>query len=138
MSARSKARRRALDLLYAADLRDEPATDTLARAVAEGSGPANPYTETLVRGVVDRLERIDRILGAYSEGWTLDRMPAVDRNVLRLAVWELVWAEDVPDTVAITEAMALVRDLSTDDSPPFVNGVLATVARHRATDDLPG
>ncbi len=138
MAARSKARRRALDLLYAADLRDEPATDTLERAVGEGTGPANPYTETLVRGVVEQLERIDRILGAYSEGWTLDRMPAVDRNVLRLAVWELIWADDVPDTVAITEAMALVRDLSTDDSPPFVNGLLATVARHRATDDLPG
>lgn len=138
MAARSKARRRALDLLYAADLRDEPATDTLDRAVAEGAGPANEYTGTLVRGVVEQQERIDRILGSYSEGWTLDRMPAVDRNVLRLAVWELVWADDVPDTVAITEAMALVRDLSTDDSPQFVNGVLATVARHRATDDLPG
>jgi transcription antitermination protein NusB len=138
MAARSKARRRALDLLYAADLRDEPATDTLERAIAEGAGPSNDYTVSIVQGVVEQQERIDRILGAYSQGWTLDRMPAVDRNVLRLAVWELIWAEDVPDTVAITEAMALVRDLSTDDSPPFVNGVLATIARHRATDDLPG
>jgi len=136
--ARSKARRRALDLLYAADLRDEPATDTLERAVGEGTGPTNAYSETLVRGVVERQERIDRILSAYSEGWTLDRMPAVDRNVLRIGVWELIWAEDVPDTVAITEAMALVRDLSTDESPPFVNGLLGTIARHRATDELPG
>ena len=137
MAARSKARRRALDLLYAADLRDEPGTDTLERAVAEGTGPSNPYTETLVRGVVEQQERIDRLLGAYSEGWTLDRMPAVDRNVLRIGVWELIWAEDVPDAVAITEAMALVRELSTDDSAAFVNGILATISRHRATDDLP-
>lgn len=133
MGARSKARKRALDLLYAADLRGEPATDTLDRSVEEGSGPTNDYTVTLVRGVVEHQARLDELLSTYSEGWTLDRMPAVDRNVLRIGLWELLYADDVPDAVAVTEAMALVRDLSTDESPPFVNGILGNIQRHKAT-----
>ncbi len=133
MGARSKARKRALDLLYAADLRGESATDTLDRAVEEGAGPTNDYTTTLVRGVVEHQARIDELLTTYSEGWTLDRMPAVDRNVLRIGLWELLWADDVPDAVAVTEAMALVRELSTDESPPFVNGVLGNIQRNKAT-----
>jgi N utilization substance protein B len=133
MGARSKARKRALDLLYAADLRGEPATDTLDRTVEEGSGPTNDYTVTLVRGVVEHQARIDQVLSRYSEGWTLDRMPAVDRNVLRIGLWELLYADDVPDEVAISEAMALVRELSTDESPPFVNGILGNIQRNKAT-----
>jgi transcription antitermination protein NusB len=133
MGARSKARKRALDLLYAADLRSEPATDTLDRTVEEGSGPTNDYTVTLVRGVVEHQARIDEVLSRYSEGWTLDRMPAVDRNVLRIGLWELLYADDVPDEVAISEAMALVRELSTDESPPFVNGILGNIQRNKAT-----
>lgn len=129
--ARSKARKRALDLLFAADLRRESAVDTLERAVAEGSGPANPYTETLVRGVVEHRDRIDEVLTSFAHGWTLDRMPAVDRNVLRIGVYELLFAEDVPDPVAVTEAVALVRDLSTDDSPSFVNGVLGAIMKDK-------
>lgn len=131
MGARSKARKRALDLLYAADLRGEEATTTLDRAVEEGAAPANPYTAVLVRGVVEHRDAIDRLLADHAQGWTLERMPAVDRNVLRLGVYEMLWQDDVPDGVAVTEAMALVRELSTDDSPPFVNGVLGAIQRTR-------
>jgi N utilization substance protein B len=131
MAARSKARKRALDVLFASELRGESATEALDRAVAEGEAPTNDYTLTLVRGVVDHQQRIDQLLRDYSEGWSLERMPAVDRNVLRLGVYELLYAEDVPDAVAVTEAMALVRDLSTDESPAFVNGVLGTIVRDK-------
>ena len=133
MGARSKARKRALDVLYAAELRGELAVEHLERVSAEVDGPNNPYTATLVRGVVEHQVRIDELLSDYSEGWTLERMPAVDRNVLRIGVWELLYADDVADAVAITEAMALVRDLSTDDSPPFVNGILGNIARNKAS-----
>jgi len=133
VSARSKARKRALDLLYASELRRESAVDALDRAIGEGEGPANPYTDDLVRGVVEHQPRIDEVLASYSEGWTLDRMPAVDRNVLRLGVYELLYVDDIPDAVAVSEAMALVRDLSTDESPQFVNGILGAVVRNKPT-----
>jgi N utilization substance protein B len=133
MSARSKARKRALDILYAAELRGEDPVAALEAAIAAGEGPTNDYTVVLVRGVVEHQERIDGLLAEYSQGWTLERMPAVDRNVLRLGVFELLHADDVPDPVAVTEAMALVRDLSTDESPSFVNGVLGNIQRHKAT-----
>ena len=131
MGARYKARKRALDLLYAADLRAEQATVTLDRSVEEGEGPSNSYTSVLVHGVVEHQARIDELLSTYAEGWTLERMPAVDRNVLRLGVYELLYVDDVPDGVAVSEAMALVRELSTDDSPPFVNGILGAIVRHK-------
>ncbi|KAA1415305.1 transcription antitermination factor NusB [Nocardioides humilatus] len=131
--ARSKARKRALDLLFAADLRSETGVDTLDRAIDEGSGPTNAYTETLVRGVVEHLARIDEVLASFAQGWTLDRMPAVDRNVLRLGVFEMLYVDDVPDAVAVTEALALVRELSTDESPAFVNGVLGAILRSKPT-----
>ncbi|HYG94472.1 MAG TPA: transcription antitermination factor NusB [Nocardioides sp.] len=131
--ARRKARKRALDLLFASDLRSESAGDALERAIAEGSAPTNAYTVTLVRGVVEHRARIDEVLGQYAQGWTLDRMPAVDRNVLRMGVFELLWADDVPDAVAVSEAMALVRELSTDESPSFVNGVLGAIQRSKST-----
>jgi N utilization substance protein B len=133
VAARSKARKRALDLLYASDLRGESAEDALDRAVAEGDGPTNAYTADLVRGVSEHLTRIDEVLSEYSEDWTLDRMPAVDRNVLRLGVFELLYVDDVPDAVAVSEAMALVRDLSTDESPQFVNGILGAVLRNKSS-----
>jgi transcription antitermination protein NusB len=131
MGARSKARKRALDILYAAELRGEEPTAALDRAIEAGEGPPNDYTSELVRGVVDHRPRIDELLAEYSEGWTLARMPAVDRNVLRLGVFELMWADDVPDAVAVTEAIALVRDLSTDESPGFVNGILGNLLRSK-------
>ncbi len=131
--ARSKARKRALDLLFAADLRRESAGETLDRSIEEGAAPANPYTETLVRGVVEHQSRIDEVLATYAQGWTLDRMPAVDRNVLRIGVYEMLYLDDVPDAVAVTEAMALVRDLSTDESPSFVNGLLGAILKNKPT-----
>lgn len=133
MPARSKARKRALDVLYAAELRGQDAVEALEAAVAEGEGPTNPYTETLVRGVTEHRGRIDELLAQYAQGWTLDRMPAVDRNALRLGVFELIYLDDVPDAVAVSEAVALVRDLSTDDSPAYVNGVLGSMMRDRDT-----
>jgi N utilization substance protein B len=133
MPARSKARKRALDVLYAAELRGEDAVDALEAAVAAGEGPTNPYTETLVRGVAQHRERIDEILADYAQGWTLARMPAVDRTALRIGAFELLYVEDVPHPVAVSEAVALVRNLSTDDSPSVVNGVLGAMLRDRDT-----
>lgn len=133
MSARTKARKRALDVLYASELRSENAVGALERAVEDGEGPTNAYTSELVHGVVEHRARIDELLAEYSQGWTLDRMPAVDRNVLRLGVYELLYVDDVPDAVAVSEAMSLVRDLSTDDSPSFVNGILGSIQRHKST-----
>jgi transcription antitermination protein NusB len=133
MPARSKARKRALDVLYAAELRGQDAVEAMEVAVAEGEGPTNPYTETLVRGVAEHRVRIDELLTEYAQGWTLDRMPAVDRTALRLGAYELLYADDVPDAVAVSEAVALVRDLSTDDSPAYVNGVLGALLRDHAT-----
>jgi N utilization substance protein B len=132
MSARSKARKRALDILYASELRRERPVAALDQAIADGEGPTNDYTAELVRGVVEHQDHIDELLSTYAQGWSLERMPAVDRNVLRLGVWELLYAQDVPDAVAVTEAMNLVRDLSTDESPAFVNGVLGGILRDRA------
>jgi N utilization substance protein B len=133
VAARSKARKRALDILFASELRSEDPVVALDRAIEAGEGPTNDYTATLVRGVVEHLERIDEVLTTYSKGWTLGRMPAVDRNVLRIGVYELLWGDsDVPDTVAVSEALHLVQDLSTDDSPAFVNGLLGSIQRDRA------
>ncbi|WP_307856058.1 transcription antitermination factor NusB [Nocardioides faecalis] len=133
IGARTKARKRALDVLYAADMRGESGAQALDRVLADGEAVNNPYTTTLVRGVSERQERIDEILTQFSTDWSLTRMPAVDRNVLRIGVWEMLWAEDVPDTVAVTEAMNLVRELSTDESPAFVNGVLGAIQRAKDT-----
>ena len=131
MPARSKARKRALDILYAADVRGQDPVAELDAAIASDEGPTNPYTAGLVRGVSEHRARIDELLASYSQAWTLDRMPAVDRNALRIGVFELLFADDVPDAVAVTEAVALVRNLSTDDSPSFVNGVLGSMLRDR-------
>jgi N utilization substance protein B len=132
VSARGKARKRALDVLYSAEMRGEQPVEALERIVAAGEGPTNDYTSALVHGVAEHQERIDELLSTYAQGWTLGRMPAVDRNVLRLGVYELLYVEDVPDGVAVSEAMNLVRDLSTDESPGFVNGLLGSIVRDKA------
>ncbi len=128
MPARSKARKRALDILFEAELRGSPVLELLAERIALGSPPVPAYAADLVRGVAAHQARIDELISTYAEGWALDRMPAVDRNVLRIGIYELLWAPDVPDAVAISEAVLLARDLSTDGSPAFVNGLLARVA----------
>lgn len=134
MAARSKARKRALDILFASELRSEDPTLALERAIEAGVGPTNDYSTTLVLGVVEHRARIDELLTTYSKDWTLGRMPAVDRNVLRIGVYELLWGDaDVPEEVAISEAIHLVQELSTDDSPTFVNGILGAVRRDRAS-----
>jgi N utilization substance protein B len=129
MSARSKARKRALDLIYASEMRNRSAIEALEEQVE--AGQVNEYTVELVHGVNQHRERLDEVISTYAEGWTLQRMPAVDRNVLRLAVFEVLYVDDVPDAVAVSEALNLVRDLSTDESPGFVNGVLGNIVRHR-------
>lgn len=125
MAARSKARKRALDVLFESEQRRVDALETLAGRVAAAEPPVNDYTVVLVDGVVAHRERIDELLTTYAQGWQLDRMPAVDRAVLRIGTYELLWRDEVPDGVVISEAVALARDLSTDDSPGFVNGLLA-------------
>jgi N utilization substance protein B len=132
MSARSKARKRALDVLYEADIRTVPAADILAatatRRSDEGQSALNDYVEELVDGVVAHQGYIDELLGSYSMGWSLDRMPPVDRAILRIGAYELLWRDDVPDAVAISEAVNLAQDLSTDESASFVNGLLGRLA----------
>jgi N utilization substance protein B len=127
VAARSKARKRALDVLFEAELRGLPVLGLLAERMSLGEQPTPEYAAEIVRGVCAHRDEIDALMADNAVGWTLDRMPAVDRNVLRIGVWELLWADDVPDGVAISEAVALAQDLSTDGSPAFVNGLLAKV-----------
>ena len=136
MPARSKARKRALDILYESELRglalDATLEERQRNAAATGHLPVNDYTVRLVRGVTENQSRIDALLTSYSEGWTLERMPSVDRNILRIGLYEVLYVDDVPDAVAVSEAIALARELSTDESPTFVNGVLGNVVRNKA------
>ncbi|MGI5159593.1 transcription antitermination factor NusB [Microbispora sp. CA-102843] len=125
MSARGKARRRALDILFEAEARQVSPLSVLAERVERADPPVNEYTSFLVEGVVRHLERIDELISTYAEGWTLERMPAVDRNVLRGGTYEMLWSEEVPEGVVISEWVHLVAELSTDESPQFVNGLLA-------------
>ena len=131
MTARTKARKRALDILFECDARDVMPLELLDERVMAADPPVNEYTAELVRGVAGNIGRIDELLTTYSQGWTIERMPAVDRNVLRLGVFEVLYVEDVPDAVAVSEAMSLVRDLSTDESPAFVNGILGNIVRNK-------
>jgi transcription antitermination protein NusB len=133
VAARSKARKRAVDLLYEADLRGTDSVTTLAERVALADPPVNDYTIELVEGVHQWQAEIDKILSDYAEGWTIERMPGVDRAVLRLGVYELLWRDDVPDAVAIDEAVELAKSLSTDESPRFINGVLGNVLKSGGT-----
>lgn len=136
MPARSKARKRALDVLFEADLRDRPVLEVLAERAGDEIPPLSSYAADLVRGVHEHQERIDRLLADNAQGWTLERMPAVDRNLLRIGAYELLWADDVPDAVAISEAVQLARDLSTEGSPTFVNGLLARLLELKPTLSL--
>ena len=136
MAARSKARKRALDLLFESEQRGLPTLELLTERQSLGEHPVPEYAADLVRGVASNRERIDELISWNLVDWTLERMPAVDRNVLRLGVYELLWADGVPDGVAISEAVALVEDLSTDASPSFVNGVLARIKADKPTTAL--
>ncbi|MGH8774059.1 MAG: transcription antitermination factor NusB [Jiangellaceae bacterium] len=133
MAARTKARKRALDILYESEMQGLSPGATLAQRMVTASAPLNAYAVALVEGVVARRDRIDELLATYAEGWTLDRMPAVDRNLLRIGAYEVLYRDDVPDVVAVSEAVALARELSTDDSPGFVNGLLARLVEIKPT-----
>ena len=125
MGARSKARKRALDVLYEAAQRGTDTVETLRTRLAQSDPPVPEYAVELVEGVTANRERIDELLSTYSEGWTLERMPPVDLAALRIGAYELLYRDDVPDGVAVSEAVDLVGSLSTDESPAFVNGLLA-------------
>ncbi len=136
MSARSKARKRALDALFASDLTGEAALEVLRRTEAESRERESQtaifdYAETLVGGYLANKDRIDARLQGLAEGWTLERMPNVDRAILRIAAWELLYNEEIPSEVAIAEAVNLASVLSTDESPKFINGILARLAKDR-------
>ena len=135
MAARTKARKRALDVLFEADQRDLDPLTVLARRITEPGtqAPVPQYSVDLVEGVVAHLDRIDEVLATHSHGWTVPRMPAVDRNLLRIGVWEVLWNDDVPDAVAVSEAVSLAEELSTDESPSFVNGLLARIVDLKPT-----
>ncbi|HEX2314326.1 MAG TPA: transcription antitermination factor NusB [Thermomonospora sp.] len=127
MAARTKARKLALDILYAAEMRGMEPMELLAQRGRPNTDElsAREHAVRLIEGVQEHRERIDDLLATYATGWTLDRMPAVDRNLLRLGTFELLWVDDVPDGVAVSEAVALATELSTDESPRFVNGLLS-------------
>ncbi|WP_029287330.1 transcription antitermination factor NusB [Cellulomonas sp. HZM] len=135
MGARTKARKRAVDVLFEADQRGIEPVTLLAQRIAEpGTEAALPqYSVELVEGVVAHAERIDELLATHAQGWTIDRMPAVDRALLRLGTWEILFNDDVPDAVAVDEAVELARALSTDDSPSFVNGLLGRIVDLKPT-----
>jgi N utilization substance protein B len=133
VAARSKARKRALDVLFEAEIRGEPALDLLRLRTEEAMPPVPAYAGELVRGVHAHADKIDGLLTEHAHGWLLDRMPAVDRNILRIGAYELLWRDDVPDSVAISEAVVLAGQLSTDDSPAFVNGLLARLLELKPT-----
>ena len=132
VKGRHQARKRAVDLLFEADARSLSPLEVVdvRTALAEAKpdvAPLHPYTVAVARGVGAHAAHIDDLITSHLQGWTLDRLPAVDRAILRVAVWELLYADDVPEPVAVDEAVELAKDLSTDDSPGFVNGVLGQV-----------
>jgi len=124
VSARGKARNRALEVLFEAEQRSVSAFDVLRARRERTDQIVNPYTLEIVEGVVSMQVTIDEFLETYSQGWTLERMPSVDRIILRIGTWELLYNDDVPDGVAVSEAVALAKTLSTDESPSFINGLL--------------
>jgi N utilization substance protein B len=138
MAARTKARKRAVDVLYEADIRSGDRLTLLRERLADETPPVPDHTVRLVEGVAEHSDRIDELIDRHASGWSIDRLPDVDRAILRMAVFELLWADDVPDAVVIDEAVELAKALSTDDSPGYVNGVLgAILAAEVPTRGLP-
>ena len=137
MSARSKARKQALDLLYETDIRGTDLVKTLEERDIPADGPdARPireYTRELVNGVSDNRRKIDELITTYAQGWDMDRLPAVDRNILRLGIYEILWSNSVPTSVAIDEALDLAKELSSDESSKYIHGVLGRIASIKDT-----
>ena len=140
MSARSKARKQSLDLLYESDIRGTTSMDLLElRDVLEEGPDARPireYTKTLISGVDTHKRKIDELITTYAKGWDMDRLPTVDRNILRIGIFEILWQEDVPDAVAIDEALALAKEISTDESSGYIHGVLGRISSIRSDLNL--
>jgi len=136
VSTRSKARKAALDLLYEGDIRSRSAAELLNTRKNELEYLIREYTEFLVAGVVEKRERLDEIISMRAKDWDLDRMPVVDRNILRLGTFELLWGNDLPEGVAISEAVELAKTLSTEDSATYINGVLAAISEIKASLSL--
>jgi len=138
VSARTKARKAALDILFEADIRGTSTLDLLNQRLVQDEGedarPVRVFTQELIIGIEAHRRKIDELITTYAQGWDMDRLPNVDRNVLRLAIFEILWAPDVPDAVVIDEALTLVKELSTDDSGGYVHGVLGRVSAIK--DDL--
>jgi N utilization substance protein B len=132
VSARSKARKQSLDLLYESDIRGLQALEILQSRDVQDTGPdARPireYTKEIITGISDHRRKIDELIATYAKGWDMDRLPAVDRNILRLAIFELLWGHDLNDSIIIDEALTLAKDLSTDDSAGYIHGVLGRIS----------
>jgi N utilization substance protein B len=132
VSARSKARKQTLDILYEADIRGTLPLDILAvRDVTEEGPDARPireYTRELISGVTENRRKIDELIATYAQGWDMDRLPAVDRNIMRLALFEILWAPALDDAIAIDEALSLAKELSTNESSGYIHGVLSRIA----------
>jgi N utilization substance protein B len=132
VSARSKARKQSLDLLYESDIRGTQALELLQSRDVEDDGPdARPireYTKELISGIADHHRKIDELIATYAQGWDMDRLPAVDRNILRLAIFELLWGKDLADSIIIDEALTLAKDLSTEESSSYIHGVLGRIS----------
>jgi N utilization substance protein B len=127
VSSRSKARKAALDLLYESDIRKGSATELLSKRVTEMEYEAREFTKELIDGIELNKRKIDELIATYAHGWDMDRMPVLDRNILRLAIFELLWSQSVPEAVAISEALELAANFSTEDSSKYINGVLSKV-----------
>jgi len=127
VSARSKARKAALDLLYEGDIRNRPSLELLNERITTLDYLIRDYTRELVTGVSEKKSKLDEIILMRAKGWDLDRMPVLDRNILRLAAYELLWLRDIPESVAISEAVELAKNLSTEESASYINGVLAAI-----------
>ena len=132
MSARSKARKAALDLLYEADIRGISVGVILSQRLETLEYLIRDYTRELLTGVVEHRSRIDELIVTYSQDWDFDRMPVLDRNILRLSLFELLWGRDIPEAVAIDEALELAKTLSTEESSSYIHGVLATISKIKA------
>lgn len=132
MSARSKARKQTLDLLYEADIRGAAAIDILAGRVDNGEDldarPIREFTRELIAGISAQKRKIDELISTYAKGWDMDRLPTVDRNILRLAIYELVWSPDLAEGIVINEALDLAKELSTDESASYIHGVLGKIS----------
>lgn len=132
MSARSKARKQALDILFESDIRQSSASELLeSRLVVEEGPDARPirdFARALVNGVIEHRRKIDELISTYAQGWDMDRLPIVDRNILRIAIYEILWGKDVPDAVAIDEALTMAALLSTEESAGYIHGVLGRIS----------